>query len=55
MINEPQKHVIYISPYKALSSEKENELGKNIEKLGYSVSVLPGSYEVDFFFQDLYS
>lgn len=55
LINEPQKHVIYISPYKALSSEKENELGKNIEKLGYSVSILPGSYEVDFFFQYLFT
>lgn len=54
LAKEPQKHIIYISPYKALSTEKESDLGDRLEKLGYSVSVLPGSYEMDFFFQDLF-
>lgn len=52
LITNPNKHVIYIVPYKALSNEKEIVLGDNIEKLGFSVSELPGSYEIDFF-QDL--
>lgn len=54
LIKNPDKHVVYISPFKALSTEKENDLGNHLEKLGYSVSVLPGSYEMDFFFQELF-
>lgn len=54
LITNPNKHVIYIAPYKALSNEKELDLGRNTEKLGFSVSEIPGSYEVDYF-QDLIS
>lgn len=54
LITNPNNHVVYIAPYKALSSEKEHDLGRNIEKLGFSVSELPGSYEMDYF-QDLIS
>lgn len=49
LIQQPSKHVVYVSPYKALSTEKENDLGNSLEKLGFSVSELPGSYEIDFF------
>lgn len=54
LITNPNKHVVYIAPYKALSNEKEIDLRRNIEKLGFSVSELPGSYEIDYF-QDLIS
>lgn len=49
LINNPGKKCIYIAPFRALTNEKEAELGEYISKLGYSVSALSGSYEVDEF------
>ncbi len=49
LINHPGKKCIYIAPFRALTNEKEAELGDYISKLGYSVSALSGSYEVDEF------
>jgi hypothetical protein len=49
---QPEKKCIYIAPYRALSNEKENELSKYLSKLGYIVSSLSGSYEIDVF-QDI--
>jgi helicase len=52
LIKYPKKKCIYIAPFRALTSEKEIELAKYFSKMGYSVSALSGSYEVDEF-QDL--
>jgi len=49
LINQPDKHVLYISPFNALSSEKENDFGRNLEKIGYTVSCFSGNYEIDVF------
>lgn len=49
LTNYPDKKCIYIAPFRALTSEKEIELSKYFSKLGYSVSALSGSYEVDSF------
>jgi replicative superfamily II helicase len=45
----PSKKCLYIAPFRALTNEKENELGKYFTKLGYIVSSLSGSYEIDSF------
>lgn len=45
----PRKKCLYIAPFRALTNEKENELGKYFTKLGYIVSSLSGSYEIDSF------
>lgn len=52
LIQEENSHVLYISPFNALSNEKEVEFSKRFEKLGFSVSTFPESYEFDIF-QDL--
>lgn len=49
LTNYPDKKCIYIAPFRALTSEKEIELSMYFSKLGYSVSALSGSYEVDSF------
>lgn len=49
LIKYPDKKCIYIAPFRALTNEKEAELGDYLSKLGYSVSALSGSYEVDEF------
>lgn len=49
LIKHPDKHVLYVSPFNALSSEKENDFGRNLEKLGYTVSCFSGNYEIDVF------
>jgi len=49
LLSAPGKKCIYVAPFRALSNEKENELSENISKLGFSVSALSGSYEVDEF------
>lgn len=49
LTNYPDKKCIYIAPFRALTSEKEIELSKYFSKLGYSVSALSGSYEIDSF------
>lgn len=49
LIKYPNKKCIYIAPFRALTSEKEIELSRYFSKLGYSVSALSGSYEVDSF------
>ncbi|MBW7954281.1 DEAD/DEAH box helicase [Candidatus Gracilibacteria bacterium] len=47
LLKFPGKKCIYIAPFKALTNEKEEELNKNLGKLGFSVSTLSGSYEID--------
>lgn len=49
LIENNKNHVLYISPFNALSNEKEMVLGKRLIRLGYSVSNLPESYELDCF------
>ncbi len=49
LINHPEKKCIYIAPFRALTAEKEIEIGQYFTKLGYSVSSLTGSYEIDAF------
>ena len=49
LIKYPNKKCIYIAPFRALTTEKEIELGKYFSKLGFSVSSLSGSYEIDEF------
>jgi len=47
LVSNPRKKCLYISPFRALTNEKEGELSENLSKLGYSVSALSGNYEVD--------
>lgn len=49
LIEEPDKKCIYVAPFRALTNEKEVELADYLSKLGYSVSSLSGSYELDEF------
>lgn len=49
LINSPEKKCIYVAPFRALTNEKEVELSKYFSKIGYSVSSLSGSYEIDEF------
>lgn len=49
LVKYPNKKCIYIAPFRALTSEKETELSKYFSKIGYSVSSLSGSYEIDEF------
>ncbi len=49
LIKFPNKKCIYIAPFRALTNEKEIELSKYFSKLGFSVSSLSGSYEIDEF------
>ncbi|GAF24366.1 hypothetical protein JCM19047_4252 [Bacillus sp. JCM 19047] len=41
------KKCLYIAPFRSLVNEIENTLNKHLSKLGYSVSSLTGSYEID--------
>lgn len=52
LLRYPNKKCLYISPFRALTTEKEADLSENLSKLGFSVSALSGSYEVDEF-QDI--
>jgi len=49
LIKYPGRKCIYVAPFRALTNEKETELADYISKLGYSVSALSGSYELDEF------
>ncbi len=49
LIKYPNKKCVYVAPFRALTSEKEIELSKYFSKLGFSVSSLSGSYEIDEF------
>jgi len=49
LIKYPDKKCIYVAPFRALTNEKETELSKYFSKLGFSVSSLSGSYEIDEF------
>ncbi|EJF10971.1 DEAD/DEAH box helicase [Pontibacter sp. BAB1700] len=51
LIKHPDKKCIYIAPFRALTNEKEIELSNYLSKLGYSISSLSGSYEIDEFQQ----
>ncbi|MBW4888909.1 DEAD/DEAH box helicase [Mucilaginibacter sp. HMF5004] len=52
LIKHPGAKCLYISPFRALTNEKEGELSDNLSKLGFSVSALSGNYEIDEF-QDI--
>lgn len=47
LIRHAGKKCIYVAPFRALTNEKESELGDYISKLGFTVSALSGSYELD--------
>ena len=49
-----KKKVLYISPFRALASEKVSELGKYFSYLGYKVSSSTGSYEYDPLFESTF-
>lgn len=49
LVNNPNKKCIYVAPFRALTNEKEEELSKYFSKIGFSVSSLSGSYEIDEF------
>ncbi|MBN2616579.1 MAG: DEAD/DEAH box helicase [Bacteroidales bacterium] len=49
LIKHPNKKCIYVAPFRALTNEKEEELSKYFSKIGFSVSSLSGSYEIDEF------
>lgn len=51
---DTQKKVLYISPFRALASEKISELGKYFSYLGYKVSSSTGSYEYDPTFDSVF-
>lgn len=49
LVNNPNKKCIYVAPFRALTNEKEVELSKYFSKIGFCVSSLSGSYEIDEF------
>lgn len=49
LLTNNNNRVLYISPFNALSNEKEIEFANIFEKLGFSVSTFPESYEIDMF------
>lgn len=49
LVNNPQKRCLYISPFKALATEKERDFGKILGKIGYSASSINGGYDQDIF------
>lgn len=49
-----KKKVVYISPFRALVSEKVSELGKYFSYLGYNVSSSTGSYEYEPMFDTVF-
>ncbi|SEM57594.1 Helicase conserved C-terminal domain-containing protein [bacterium A37T11] len=49
LLKYPGQRCIYIAPFRALTNEKETDLAEYLSKLGYSVSALSGSYEIDEF------
>lgn len=49
-----KKKVVYISPFRALASEKVSELGKYFSYLGYKVSSSTGSYEYEPMFNAVF-
>jgi superfamily II DNA/RNA helicase len=49
LIEYPDKKCLYVAPFRALNNEKEIELGRYLSKLGFSVSSLSGTYEIDDF------
>jgi helicase len=51
LVKQPGKKCIYVAPFRALTNEKEDELANIFNKLGFSVSALSGSYEMDEFQQ----
>lgn len=53
LINKKKK-VLYISPFRALASEKASELGKYFSYLGFKVSSSTGSYEYEPMFDSIF-
>ncbi|MBO6055371.1 MAG: DEAD/DEAH box helicase [Alphaproteobacteria bacterium] len=49
LVNNPQKRCLYISPFRALATEKERDFGKILGKIGYSASSINGGYDQDIF------
>ncbi|MBP3367681.1 MAG: DEAD/DEAH box helicase [Treponema sp.] len=49
-----QKNILYISPFRALASEKVSELGKYFSYLGYKVTSSTGSYEYEPMFDSVF-
>lgn len=49
LVKFPDKKCIYVAPFRALTNEKEEELSRYFSKIGFSVSSLSGSYEIDEF------
>ena len=49
-----KKKILYISPFRALASEKVSELGKYFSYLGYKVSSSTGSYEYEPMFDTVF-
>lgn len=47
LVKYPDKKCLYIAPFRSLTYEIENNLSKELSKIGYTVSTLSGSYEVD--------
>ena len=50
-----QKKVLYISPFRALASEKVSEIGKYFSYLGYKVSLSTANYEYEPIFDSVSS
>ena len=49
LIECPGKRCLYISPFRALATEKEYDFAKVLGKIGYSVSSINGGYDQDVF------
>lgn len=49
LVNNPKKRCLYISPFRALATEKERDFGKILGKIGYSASSINGGYDQDIF------
>lgn len=53
-LTNTQKKVLYISPFRALASEKVDEIGKYFSYLGYKVTSSTGSYEYEPIFDTVF-
>lgn len=49
LIKTPNSKCIYVAPFRALTSEIEENLGERLGKLGFNVSSAAGAYELDEF------
>lgn len=54
LVNYPGKRCLYISPFRALASEKEYDFGNVLSKIGFFASSINGGFDQDVFQKVIY-